>query len=172
MHKLNVTQCVLQILNAAALMADTNFKNHVTTNFAPRSMRWIRLQLEQHPYFSNLEGRLVRSWVRLLYRAATDDNSNVWDLLPSYTSLVQPPANIMHDVDYLVATMQSLMGPMPVTDLSLRTKAGSYLSWLHLVLEEFQAAQDTPHAPKVFTMLPQTSNQTNFIKISSTSLHK
>ena len=54
----------------------------------------------------------------------------------------------MEVLEYLVATMQALLGPLPVTDQALRQQPESYLSWLHLVLTDFQAAQDTPYAPK------------------------
>ena len=77
----------------------------------------------------------------------------------------------MEVLEYLVATMQALLGPLPVTDQALRQQPESYVSWLHLVLTEFQAAQDTPYAPKLFSMLPQTGHHISFIKISTTSLH-
>ncbi|KAA6418449.1 MAG: hypothetical protein FRX49_11609 [Trebouxia sp. A1-2] len=66
--------------------------------------------------------------------------------------------------------MQSLMGPLPVTDESLRQEPQSYIAWLHLVLSDFQAAQDTPRAPKLFSMTPQASSQAKFITINSASL--
>ena len=162
---------VLQIMNAAAQRAYANFKNHVATNFIPRTTRWIRLQLRRVAYFGQLPARRVTSWVRLLCRAATE-NSNISQLLPRFTSLAQPPDNVMEDLEYLVATMQELLGPLPVTDQALKRHPERYLSWLHLVLTEFQTAQGTPYAPKMFTMLPQTGHQMSFIKISTTSLHK
>ena len=162
----------LQILNAAALMARTNFANHVATSFFSRTLRWIRLHLGQHNFFQHLEDKLVRSWAKFVCRAATEGINNIWDLLPRYTSLAQPPADIMDYLEFLVATIQSLTGPLPVTDLSLQQQPESYLPWLHLVLLDFHAAQGEPCAPKMFTMLPQSSNHTHFITISSTSLHK
>lgn len=168
--KLHVRPYALQILNAASLMARTNYGNHVATNFFSRTLRWIRLQLVQHLYFRNLEYSLVRSWAKLVCRAATEGTTNIWDLLPRYTSLAQPPAATMNYLEHLVATMH--LGPLPVTDLSLQRKPESYLPWLHLVLLDFHDAQGEPHAPKLFTMLPQSSNHTQFITISSTSLHK
>ena len=161
----------LQILNESAKMAFINFTSQVATNFFPRACWWIRLALQQQTYFINMEGKLVSSWVRLLSRAATD-NQDICELVPMYTSLAEPPANISNYLEYLVATMQSLMGPLPVTDDSLRQHPQSYLKWLHLILTDFEAAQDAPHAPKLFTMLPQTSNNTHFIKITTTGLHK
>ncbi|DBA69500.1 TPA: hypothetical protein ACH3X2_012776 [Trebouxia sp. C0005] len=66
--------------------------------------------------------------------------------------------------------MQSLMGPLPVTDESLRREPQSYIAWLHFVLSDFQDAQDTPHAPKLFSMTPQASSQAKFITVNSASL--
>ena len=169
-----MTQCpmgVLQILNAAAQRAFVNFQNHVATNFFPRAMLWIRLQLKQIAHFSSMPARGVTSWVRLLCRAATENN-DISQLLPKYTSLAQPPADVMEDLEYLVATMQALLGPLPVTDQALRQHPERYVSWLHLVLTELQAAQGTSYTPKLFSMLPQTGHHTSFIKISTTSLHK
>ena len=40
----------LQVVNEAAQMAHTNFKNHIVTNFRPWTMRWFRCQYEQDPY--------------------------------------------------------------------------------------------------------------------------
>ncbi len=91
--------------------------------------------------------------------SVTEDGS-IWDLLPMYTSLNQPPQDVMTDLETLVAIMQSLMGPLPVTDQSLRQEPHSYLAWLHIVLTDFQDAQDRPHAPKLFSMTPgQQSGQ-------------
>ena len=162
---------VVQIMNAAAQRAYVNFKNHIATNFFPRTKRWIRLHLGQIAHFSQMPARGVTSWVKLLCRAATE-NSNISELLPIYTSLIEPPADVMEDLEYLVATMQALLSPLPVTEQALKQHPERYLSWLHLVLTEFQAAQGTPHPPKLFSMLPQTGHQLSFIKISTPSLHK
>jgi len=171
LHSLNCGNVLLQILNSAAQMARVNFDNHIATNFFSRTRRWIRLQLGHKPLFSNMEETRIKSWVSLLCRAATEDGS-IWDLLPIYTSLTQPSQDVMTDLETLVATMQSLMGPMPVTDQSLRREPHSYLTWLHIVLTDFQDAQDTPHAPKLFSMTPQASSQAKFITINSASLLK
>ena len=153
-------------------MAVTNFQNHIKTNFFSRTMRWIRLQLRQQAFFANMEARSVSSWAKFVCRTAADNITNIWELLPRYTSLVQPPLHIMQYLEYLVVTMQQLMGPLPVTDLSLESQPESYLPWLQLVLSDFEAAQNTPDAPRLFSMLPQSSNKTSFITISSTSLQK
>ena len=65
-----------------------------------------------------MEEKRVKSWVSLLCQVATED-SNIWDLLPTYTSLTQPPGDVTADLETCVAIMQSLVGPLPVTDLSL-----------------------------------------------------
>ena len=162
---------VVQIMNAAAQRAYVNFKSHIATNIFPRTKRWIRLHLGQIAHFTQMPARGVTSWVKLLCRAATE-NSNISELLPIYTSLIEPPADVMEDLEYLVATMQALLSPLPVTEQALKQHPERYLSWLHLVLTELQAAQGTPHLPKLFSMLPQTGHQLSFIKISTTSLHK
>ena len=66
--------------------------------------------------------------------------------------------------------MQQLMGPLLVTDQSLEHQPESYLSWLHLVLSDFEEAQDMPDALTLFSMLPQSSDHTHFITTSSTLL--
>ena len=112
------------------------------------------MHLQQHIYFVDLEYKLDRSWAKFVCRAATEGIDNICDLLPRYTSLAQPPAATMDYLEYLVATSQSLIGPLPVTDWSLRQQPESYLPWLHLVLLDFYDVQGAPHAPKLFTMLP------------------
>ncbi|DBA97360.1 TPA: hypothetical protein ACH3X1_015094 [Trebouxia sp. C0004] len=55
-----------------------------------------------------------------LYSVKTGDNiTDIWELLPRYTSLLPPPQHTMQYLEYLVVTMQQLMGPLPVTDQSL-----------------------------------------------------
>ena len=66
----------------------------------------------------------------------------------------------MEVLEYLVATVQELLGTLPMTDQALRDRPENYLSWLHLVL---QAAQGTPYAPKMFSMLPLKGHHTSFI---------
>ncbi|KAL3151554.1 hypothetical protein ABBQ38_012549 [Trebouxia sp. C0009 RCD-2024] len=162
---------VLQILNAAAQRAYVNFQNHVATNFFPRTMRFIRLHLQAIDYFAPMENRRVTSWVRLLCRAATE-NSDIQELLLRFTSLVWPPDDVMEELEFMVATLRCVLGPLPVTEEALKKDPHKYLSWLHLVLTEFQSAQGTPYAPKLFSLLPQTSHHQSFIKISTTGLHK
>lgn len=162
---------MLQVLSSASTMATTNFANHIASNFYPRTARWVRLHLNREEYFAQLEPRHIKSWTSLLCRVALEDTS-IEALLPSYTSLQQPPTQQMEWLQYLVATMQSLLGPLPVTDYSLKKQPWSYLNWLHLVLTDFADAQDSPWAPKVFTLVQQSSNQANFVKINTTALHQ
>ncbi|DBA92412.1 TPA: hypothetical protein ACH3X1_015331 [Trebouxia sp. C0004] len=119
-----------------------------------------------------MEPGFVSSWAKFVCRAAGENITDIWELLPRYTSLLPPPQHTMQYLEYLVVTMQQLMGPLPVTDQSLEHQPESYLPWLHMVLSDFEEAQDTPDAPRLFSMLPQSSNHTQFITISSTSLHK
>lgn len=79
------------------------------------------------------------------------DNSNIVQLMPS---LIQPPADVMEENEYLVATMQCLLHPMPVTEKALKKDPHKYLSWLHLVLTEFHAAQNTPTLQNVQYEVP------------------
>lgn len=122
-----VADVTLQILSSASLMATTNFSNHVCTNFYKRTARWVRLQLGREEYFAQLDSRQINSWISLLCRAALEDTS-IQALLPSYTSLQQPSTEQMEWLQFLVATMQSLLGPLPVTDFSLRKQPWSYLA--------------------------------------------
>ena len=133
-------------------------------------MKWVRIHLSEHEhlYFQTLTGRQLSSLVNLVYRAATQ-NGSIEELLPAYTSLVQPPPAAMEYLEYLVTTMQCLIGPLPVTDKTLHKQPWSYLSWLHIVLLDFEDRQHTARPPKLFTMSPQSSNAANFI---TTSLHK
>ena len=162
---------VLQACNAAAQQTQVNFTNSIADNFRPRTRRFIRLEIAEIAHFTQMPAARVTSWVNLLYRAAAEDN-NVSSLLPIYSSLVQPPDDVLELLEYMVTTWQALMGPLPVTDQTLKRKPSSYLSWMQLVLTAFQAAQGTPYAPKLFSMMPQKSHQTSFIKISTSSLHK
>lgn len=113
----------------------------------------------------------MSSWVNLVFRAASQ-GVGIWELLPQYSSLAQPPDLAVEYLEFLVQLMQSTWGHQPVTDDVLRKEPWSFLSWLHLVLKDFEAAQDTARPPRLFTMMPQSSNNTNFVKISTTGLHK
>ena len=68
-------------MNAASLMAGTNAKNHVVTNYFSRTMTWIRLQLRQQAFFANMGSRLMNSWARFVCRAAANNITNIWDLI-------------------------------------------------------------------------------------------
>ena len=101
-----MVHCAVQILNAASLMAQTNVRNHINTNYFSRTLSWIRLQLRQQAFFANMEYKFVRSWAKFVCRAAADNITSIWDLLPRYPSLVQPPPHIRQFLEYLVVTMQ------------------------------------------------------------------
>ena len=57
---------VMQVFKESALMAQTNFGNHIATNFRPRTRRWIKHQLEQEPYFAELPAAKLNSRTNLL----------------------------------------------------------------------------------------------------------
>ncbi|KAL3139822.1 hypothetical protein ABBQ38_004120 [Trebouxia sp. C0009 RCD-2024] len=82
----------------------------------------------------------------------------------------------MSDLENLVNIMHAHIYELPVTDDSLANQSSKYLKWMYFILCEFQAVVDAAPAgqrlPKLFTLLPQKSNQTAFITISTTSLHK
>ncbi len=89
-----MVRCAVQIFNAASLMAQTNARNHINTNYFSRTLSWIRLQLRQQAFFADMEYKLVRSWAKFVCRAAADNITSIWDLLPRYPSLVHPPPHI------------------------------------------------------------------------------
>ena len=169
-------QLFLQILNEAAQIAQTNFKNHISTNFEGRTKLWLKHRLRNIPYVSQLPTARFGSWVRLLYWAGTTPATRAADLLPRYTSLAAPPTAAMSDLENLVNIMHTHIYELPVTDDSLANQSSKYLKWMYFILCEFQAVVDAAPAgqrlPKLFTLLPQKSNQTAFITISTTSLHK
>lgn len=169
-------QLFLQILNEAAQLAQTNFKNHISTNFEHRTKQWLKHRLRGIPYVRQLPTARFGSWVNLLYWAGTTTATRAADLLPRYTSLAVPPAAALSDMENLVNTMHIHICQLPVTDYSLSKQSSKYLKWMYFILREFQAVVDAAPAgqrlPKLFSLLPQKSNQTAFITISSTSLHK
>ncbi len=60
-----MVHCAVQILNAASLMAETNARNYITTNYFSKTLSWIQLQLRQQAFFANMEYKFVRSWASL-----------------------------------------------------------------------------------------------------------
>ena len=167
---------LLQILNEASLLALTNFKNHISTNFERRTKAWIMHKLRAIQFIRTLSTSNFNSWVRLVYWAGTTVDKTAAQLLPKYPSLAPPPAPVLSAVEGLVTIMHSRIGVLPVTDTSLSAKSGQYLKWLHFILKDFealhQAAQEGQRLPRLFRLLPQKSNQTAFITISTSSLHK
>ena len=65
---------------------------------------------------------------------------------------------------------------LPVTDECLANQSLKYLNWFYCILSDFQALLEAAQAgqclPKLFSWLPQKSNETAFITISTTSLHR
>ncbi|KAL3146532.1 hypothetical protein ABBQ32_000777 [Trebouxia sp. C0010 RCD-2024] len=79
-------------------------------------------------------------------------------------------------MENLVNTLHINISQLPVTDDTLSEQSSKYLKWMYFILCEFQAVVNAAPAgqrlPKLFTLLPQKSNQTAFITITTTTLHK
>lgn len=167
---------ILQVVTEEALLAETNFRNHISTNFERITKKWLQHRLRGIPYIEQLLPARFGSWVNLLYWAGTTCATRAEDLLPKYTSLSAPPVHVLSDVEDLVDIMHTRIGQLPVTDASLTKKSSKYLKWMFFILREFQAVVDAAPAgqrlPRLFTLLPQKSNQTSFITISTTCLHR
>ena len=92
-----------------------------------------------------------------------------------YTSLSSPDAATMVLLNALVNNIRQLIGPanLPVTDRLLRRRSDAYLPILHRVLTDLiPAAANNQQGTKLFTLLPQCSNQAAFVKITSSGLHR
>lgn len=171
----------MQVMTQAAALATTNFENHVADNFFNRTKRWTKLQLSnsQLPqqqavvYFTGLSQRALRAWSSLILRVGTSLHHSIASLLPSYTSLAPPPPAAMAHAQALVARMRMNIPGLPVTTDSIRANPHSYLPWMWDMLQDLEplaAAHET--GSKLFSMAPQCGNQTRFITISSTCLHR
>ena len=166
---------LMQIMTNAAHMAVVNFRNHVVTNFRPRIKGWIRLRIGTYAFFGNMRQRKLKSWASLLLWAGTTLNQSVTTLLPRYTSLSSPDAATMVLLNALVNNIRQEIGPanLPVTDRLLRRRSEAYLPILHRVLTDLiPAAANNQQGTKLFTLLPQCSNQAAFVKITSSGLHR
>ena len=162
-------------MTLTAQSAEVNFRNHVVTNFRPRIKRWIRLRIGTYAFFGNMPQRKLKSWASLLLWAGTTPNQSVTALLPRYTSLHPPDATTMVLLNALVNNIRQGIGPanLPVTDLSLRRQSEAYLPFLHRVLSDLiPAAANNQQGTKLFTLLPQCSNQAAFVKITTSGLHR
>ena len=124
-----LTQCYdMQVLNEASLLAATNIGNHASTNIFNFTRRWLNLQ----------------SWLTLLLRASTGSSTdaNILQLLPRFTSLDQPPADVLQRLQDLVQQVRRHMGPLPAYTKSVFKSPEQYLPWMHKVLADLSSAQD------------------------------
>ena len=136
-------------------MAQTNACNHVCVNFRAKTKKWITFKLRQNQQFANMQTKKLYSWSSLVLWAGTTTDKTVVDLLPRYTTLQLLPAAEMNHVEAMVTTLRGSIGPLPVTDDSLKGQAELYLPWLYHMLTEYEAAaaagQQHPH---MYTILP------------------
>ena len=154
-------------------MAQINTGNHVSVHFRSRTRTWIKNRLRQTPYFANLAKKKLNSWSSLVLWAGTTLDMTATTLLPRFSSLQMLPAAQMNIVEALITFMKANIGPLPVTDVTLKAKAELYLPWLHRMLMEYEAAAAAGQEhPRMYTILPQISNNLSFISISSSSLHR
>ncbi|KAL3146771.1 hypothetical protein ABBQ38_014755 [Trebouxia sp. C0009 RCD-2024] len=154
-------------------MAQINACNHVSVNFRSRTRTWIKFRLLQNQHFANLAKKRLNSWSSLVLWAGTVTDKTATDLLPRFSSLQMPPVAVMNFVEALVASLKADVGPLPVTDDSLKRQAELYLPWLYQMLTEYEAAAAAGlEHPRMYTILPQISNSLSFITISSSALHR
>ncbi|KAL3133951.1 hypothetical protein ABBQ32_008398 [Trebouxia sp. C0010 RCD-2024] len=79
--------------------------------------------LKPNQHFANLAKKKLNSWSSLVLWAGTVTDKTATDLLPRYSSLKMPPVAVMNYVEALVASLKADVGPLPVTDDSLRSQA-------------------------------------------------
>lgn len=134
----------LQVLNEASLLAETNFKNHVATNIFSRTRHWLAYQVLslQHPFLDALPKPRLQSWLTLLVRASTGSQASITSLLPSFTSLAQPPQDVLQALQALVHSVRQQMGPLPLDAKQIARQPTQYLPWLYKVLIDLSAAQE------------------------------
>lgn len=134
----------LQVLNEASLLAETNFKNHVSTNIFSRTRHWLAYQVLslQHPFLDALPRPRLQSWLTLLAKASTGSQADIASLLPRFTSLAQPPHDVLQLLQALVHTVRQQMGPLPLDDKQIGRQPTSYLPWLYKILTDFSTAQE------------------------------
>ncbi|KAL3138307.1 hypothetical protein ABBQ32_006118 [Trebouxia sp. C0010 RCD-2024] len=171
---------IKSVISEANKLAVTNFKNHVAVNFFSRTKLWIKLHLSntQLPqpqaiqYFSGLPRRQLQSWSSLITRCGTNPQHTIAGLLPIYTSLAAPSPAAWTHAQALVTHLQARI-PVPATSDSINANPHLYLPWMWEMLQdiEFWAAAYEPGS-KLFSMVPQCGNQTRFITITSTCLHR
>ncbi|KAL3142401.1 hypothetical protein ABBQ38_002736 [Trebouxia sp. C0009 RCD-2024] len=161
------------VMKENSAMAQINACNHVSVNFRSRTRTWIKFRLLQNQHFANLAKKRLNSWSSLVLWAGTVTDKTATDLLPRFSSLQMPPVAVMNFVEALVASLKADVGPLPVTDDSLKRQAELYLPWLYQMLTEYEAAAAAGlEHPRMYTILPQISNNLSFITISSSALHR
>lgn len=154
-------------------MAQINAGNHVSVHFRSNTRKWISFRLRQNQYFDNLAKKKLNSWSSLVLWAGTTSDKTATDLLPRYSSLQMLPAAEMNYIEALVTSLKADVGPLPVTEDSLKRQAELYLPWLYHMLEDYEAAAAAGQEhPRMYTILPQISNSLSFITISSSGLHR
>lgn len=132
------------MLNEASLQAETNFKNHISTNITNRTRHWLAYQVLSlhHPFLDGLSSPRLQSWVTLLLKASTGSQANIAELLPRFTSLQQPPQDVLQALQALVLTVRQNIGPLPLQQHQTAKQATLYLPWLYKVLADFSTAQE------------------------------
>ncbi|KAL0034045.1 hypothetical protein WJX79_004977 [Trebouxia sp. C0005] len=121
----------------------------MVTDFRPRNKRWIRLRIGTYAFFGNMHQRKLRP---------------------------QPPRCCnMVLLNALVNDTRQLRGHaiLPVTVRLLRQRSEAYLPFLNRVLTDLiPAAANNQQGTKLFTLLPQCSNQMAFVEITTSGLHR
>ena len=145
----------MQILNEALLLALTNIKNHISTNFDSRTKTWIKHRLRDVHFIQSLSTSNFNSWVRLIHWAGTTVTTKAADLLPRYTSLAAPLAHVMSAVEGLVIIMHSRIGVLPATDDSLSSKSAPFLS---CVVDCLKISEDNVQPLQVHFILTKLSS--------------
>ena len=137
-------------------------------HFRSRTRKWISFRLRQINFFDNLPRKRLNSWSSLVLWAGLTTYKQ-----PRFSSLQMLPAAEMNQVEALVATLKASVGPLPVTEQSLKRYAELYLPWLYQMLTEYEAAAAAGQEhPRMYTILPQISDSLSFITISNSSLHR
>lgn len=121
-------------------------------------------------YFAPLPFRQLTSWAKLLSAAATDITVSVWAQLPTFQSLAMPPPHVASFIDAFIAGIHQYIGPLPVTQPSLKQQPHKYLQWFHFILAEFRAVHHGPHAPRIFNLLHKLNQAATCICMDTTTL--
>ena len=125
-------------------MAETNFKNRISLNIFNRTRHWMAYQMLSlhHPFLDALPSPRMQSWLTLLVKASTGHQASITSLLPRFTSLTQPPPDVLQALQALVHVVREQMGPLPLDANRIARHPTLYLPWLYKVLTDFNAAQE------------------------------